>query len=107
VTVYFGYFFKGCPGAGEQTRELLITFIFSFHYFTAEPQRLPKTLGVFWKIAGVSPIQSAVKVSDKKGLGYILGDSFTNPSGHPGSEADVIEISVESLQLNQCLKTTR
>jgi hypothetical protein len=27
--------------AGEQTRDLLISFIFSFHHFTAEPQRLP------------------------------------------------------------------
>jgi hypothetical protein len=35
-------FFKGCPGrAGEQTRDQLILFIFSFHHFTAVPQRLP------------------------------------------------------------------
>jgi hypothetical protein len=27
--------------AGEQTRDLLISFIFLFHHFTAEPQRLP------------------------------------------------------------------
>jgi hypothetical protein len=27
--------------AGEQTRDLLILFIFSFHHVTAEPQRLP------------------------------------------------------------------
>jgi hypothetical protein len=31
--------------AGEQTRDLLFSFIFSFHHFTAEPQRLPS-----WKI---------------------------------------------------------
>jgi hypothetical protein len=28
--------------AGERTRDLLISFIFSFHHFTVEPQRLPK-----------------------------------------------------------------
>jgi hypothetical protein len=34
-------FFK-LPGlAGERTRDLLISFIFSFHHFTAERQRLP------------------------------------------------------------------
>jgi hypothetical protein len=27
--------------AGERTRDLLIAFTFSFHYLTAEPQRLP------------------------------------------------------------------
>jgi hypothetical protein len=27
--------------AGERTRDLLILFIFSFHHFTTEPQRLP------------------------------------------------------------------
>jgi hypothetical protein len=27
--------------AGERTWELLISFIFSFHHFTAKPQRLP------------------------------------------------------------------
>jgi hypothetical protein len=27
--------------AGERTRDCLISFIFSFHQFTAEPQRLP------------------------------------------------------------------
>jgi hypothetical protein len=36
------YFKKEFPGlAGERTRDLLISFIFSFHHFTAEPQRLP------------------------------------------------------------------
>jgi hypothetical protein len=35
------YFVKGCPGAGEQTRDLSISFIFSLHHLTAEPQRLP------------------------------------------------------------------
>jgi hypothetical protein len=29
-------------GAGEQTRDLLISFIFSFHHIAAEPQRLPR-----------------------------------------------------------------
>jgi hypothetical protein len=37
----FFSFFKGCPGRRERTRHLLISFIFSFHSFTAEPQRLP------------------------------------------------------------------
>jgi hypothetical protein len=27
--------------AGEQTRDLWISFIFSFHHFTAGPKRLP------------------------------------------------------------------
>jgi hypothetical protein len=32
--------FHGCPGrAGERSRNLLISFIFSFHHFTAEPQQ--------------------------------------------------------------------
>jgi hypothetical protein len=39
----FVSFFKGAR-AGEQTRDLLISFIFSFHHFTAEPQRLPKCI---------------------------------------------------------------
>jgi hypothetical protein len=30
--------------AGERTRDLLISFIFSFHHFTAEPQRLPRRI---------------------------------------------------------------
>jgi hypothetical protein len=35
-------FFKGCPGwAWERTRDLFISFIFSFDHFTAEPQRFP------------------------------------------------------------------
>jgi hypothetical protein len=32
---------KGCPAAGERTRDLLISFVYAFHHFTAEPQRLP------------------------------------------------------------------
>jgi hypothetical protein len=34
-------FLRRLPRAGERTRDLLISFIFSFHHFTAEPQRLP------------------------------------------------------------------
>jgi hypothetical protein len=34
-------FFK-VARAREPTQDLLIGFIFSFHHFTAEPQRLPK-----------------------------------------------------------------
>jgi hypothetical protein len=37
---YFELFLK-VTRAGEQTRYLLFLFIFSFHHFTAEPQRLP------------------------------------------------------------------
>jgi hypothetical protein len=37
-------FLKRLPGLGwERTRDLLISFIFSFHHLTAEPQRLPMT----------------------------------------------------------------
>jgi hypothetical protein len=36
------YFFKGCPGWGANPGPFFISFIFSFHHFTAEPQRLPK-----------------------------------------------------------------
>jgi hypothetical protein len=32
---------KRVARAGERTRDLLISFIFSLHHFTAEPQRLP------------------------------------------------------------------
>jgi hypothetical protein len=32
---------KKVARAGERTRDLLISFIFSFHHLTAEPQRLP------------------------------------------------------------------
>jgi hypothetical protein len=32
---------------GERTRDLLTSFIFSFHHFTAEPQRLPLMCTVF------------------------------------------------------------
>jgi hypothetical protein len=40
--LFFVFFFlKKGARAGEQTRDLLILFIFSFHHFTAEPQRLP------------------------------------------------------------------
>jgi hypothetical protein len=31
---------KGCPGrTGDRTRDILISFIISFHHFTAEPQQ--------------------------------------------------------------------
>jgi hypothetical protein len=41
-TAFFILFFKKkVARAGERTRDLLISFIFSFHHFTAEPQRLP------------------------------------------------------------------
>jgi hypothetical protein len=35
-------FFLKVTRAGEQTGDLLISFIFSFHHSTAEPQRLPQ-----------------------------------------------------------------
>jgi hypothetical protein len=38
VSRHFFFFAR----AGERTRDLLFSFIFSFHHFTAEPQRLPK-----------------------------------------------------------------
>jgi hypothetical protein len=37
----FKIIFLKVAQAGEQTRDLLISFIFSFRHFTAEPQRLP------------------------------------------------------------------
>jgi hypothetical protein len=43
------FFYKGCPG-WERTRDLLISFIFSFHHFTAEPQRLPTTQLIAWRV---------------------------------------------------------
>jgi hypothetical protein len=46
TTVLFTTFFlsfKVARGAGERTRDLLILFIFSFHRFTAKPQRLPNS----------------------------------------------------------------
>jgi hypothetical protein len=48
--------FKRLPGAGERTRDLLIAFIFSFHHFTAEPQRLPRdsVLG-YYKVFDFAP----------------------------------------------------
>jgi hypothetical protein len=45
VHVGFGgrfFFFKKVARAGERTLDLLISFIFSSHHFSAEPQRLPK-----------------------------------------------------------------
>jgi hypothetical protein len=36
------FFKKKIARAGEQTRDILISFIFSFHLFTAEPQWLTK-----------------------------------------------------------------
>jgi hypothetical protein len=44
TTMYiFSKLFKKVARArlGERTRDLLISFIFSFHHLTAEPQRLP------------------------------------------------------------------
>jgi hypothetical protein len=48
-----GSFFKGCPGAVERTRDLLISFISSFHHFTAEPQRIPN-VGSFLHVGRMS-----------------------------------------------------
>jgi hypothetical protein len=33
--------FKRLPGLWSESRDILILFIFQFHHFTAEPQRLP------------------------------------------------------------------
>jgi hypothetical protein len=38
---YFTFFQKATRVVGEHTRDFFILFIFSFHQFTAEPQRLP------------------------------------------------------------------
>jgi hypothetical protein len=40
VTLLPTFYKKKFARAGERTRELLISFILSFHHFTAEPQRL-------------------------------------------------------------------
>jgi hypothetical protein len=39
--ILVAFFKKKVARAGERTQDLLISFIFSFHHFTAEPQRLP------------------------------------------------------------------
>jgi hypothetical protein len=41
-------FFFMFARARERTRDLLISYIFSFHHFTAEPQRSPHCGFVFW-----------------------------------------------------------
>jgi hypothetical protein len=38
------YLKKKVAQAGKRTRDLFISFIFSFHHLTAEPQRLPRIL---------------------------------------------------------------
>jgi hypothetical protein len=40
-------FFLKVARAGERSRDLFILFIFSFHHFTAEPQRLPKHVELY------------------------------------------------------------
>jgi hypothetical protein len=54
-------FLKGCPGqAGKQTRDLLISFIFSFHHFTAEAQRLPPKPGKNLSQTGMPAYRSSL-----------------------------------------------
>jgi hypothetical protein len=90
--IYFWKFFfkKKVARAEDRTRDLLISFIFSFHHFTAESHRLP-TFGGFLKNYRSRSIFFGDDFSrpklynnfDKNVLGYILGDYFTNSSGHP------------------------
>jgi hypothetical protein len=40
-TIFFTHFFSKLPGLGSEPRYLLFSYIFSFHHFSAEPQRRP------------------------------------------------------------------